>query len=102
MPQEHPLYEIKCTYEFLEDTFTEWGPNTVNTKELPCKYSMCAAAGTEKLKKDKRPSLKTKIGHKLRIPGYYKTQTEIKRNHPLKFMVSIPDGRTVFSVIFIT
>ena len=26
LPKEHPQYEITCAYEFLEDTFAEWGP----------------------------------------------------------------------------
>lgn len=87
LAKEHPLYEISCTYEFLEDTFTDWGPSIFDCMDLSTqqRQQMINPISGYSYKEEK-PSLLKRIG-KLPLPGYVKKQSEIKRNHPLKFMV---------------
>lgn len=89
MAKEHPLYEISCTYEFLEDTFTDWGPSIFDCMDLSTqqRQQMINPISGYSYKEEK-PSLLKRIG-KLPLPGYVKKQSEIKRNHPLKFMVCV-------------
>ena len=87
MPKEHPSYEVTCTYEFLEDTFAEWGPTRIyDSTQLKSQYHFYGLQGGNY--RNAEPMI-SKIGEKLILPGYAKKQSEIKRNHPLKYMVSI-------------
>ena len=75
---------MTCTYEFLEDTFTDWGPGLYDCMELPASQTglnsnnFCARQKQSKL---------TRLGQKLKLPGYARKHSELKENHPFKFMV---------------
>ena len=88
LPVEHPLYEISCNYEFLEDTFTDWGPSIYDYHELQVKYQNFAVQKNRPISptKSTESSLWRKLRNKLSFAGYVK-RMEIKHNHPLKFMV---------------
>ncbi|XP_066911304.1 transient receptor potential cation channel subfamily A member 1 homolog isoform X2 [Clytia hemisphaerica] len=88
LPVEHPQYEISCSYEFLEDSFTEWGPSVFDFKALEIKKQHVVHNANSNVTMDtQKKSYCHMIGRKLHLPGYVKKQTERKRNHPLKFMV---------------
>lgn len=100
LPVEHPQYEITCSYEFLEDGFTEWGQSVNDLKTLELKQqqqnsnhfdiSLNVSNVDNKLANDSPSTFYSclqSIGTRLHLPGYVKKQTEQKRNHPLKFMV---------------
>ena len=107
LPVEHPQYEITCSYEFLEDGFTEWGQSVNDLKSLELKQqqqqqqqqhsnnfdtSLNISNVDNKLPSDTSSTSHScfhSIGTRLHLPGYVKKQTEQKRNHPLKFMVSV-------------
>ena len=110
LPFEHPLYEINCSYEFLEDSFTEWGPSVHDYRELQLMNQHLGGGGgggggsgaynagnSVAVDKQKKSYLNV-IGEKLHLPGYMKKQTERKRNHPLKFMVSFT---LIHSILFL-
>ena len=106
LPVEHPQYEITCSYEFLEDGFTEWGQSVNDLKSIELKQhqqqhqhsnnfdaSLNTSNIDSKLAANDETSTSNScfnsIGTRLHLSGYVKKQTEQKRNHPLKFMVCI-------------
>ena len=96
LPSEHADYKISCSYEFLEDGFTDWGPLSYNQSISDHKKDR-VIAGEDRAQDERamNQSEDTKIssyfnmiGEKLKLPGYVKQQSEVKRNHVLKFMAS--------------
>ena len=81
LPSEHPQYEITCNYEFLEDVSTDWGPNLGDMKRLHSYSSQVS-------KKSRKHSLVSNV--KVPLPSYARKQFEMKENHPLMVMVSVP------------
>jgi len=86
LSKEHPLYEISCTYEFLEDTFTDWGPGLYESMELPTSQMNMNVNLTTNLSKTNK-SKSSRLAERLRLPGYARKHSEMKENHPLKNMV---------------
>ena len=78
LPNEHPQFKLTCTYEFLEDVFTPWGPNSIEFFEHHSKALIVPAF---------QSSFTTRLAQKMKLPGYCLKNMEIKQNHPLKFMV---------------
>ena len=84
LPKEHPQYEMTCTYEFLEDTFTDWGPGLYDCMELPTSQT---SLNSNNFCARQKQSKVAKLGQKLKLPGYARKHSELKENHPFKFMV---------------
>lgn len=75
---------MTCTYEFLEDTFTDWGPGLYDCMELPTSQT---SLNSNNFCARQKQSKVTKLGQKLKLPGYARKHSELKENHPFKFMV---------------
>lgn len=103
LPKEHIDFQVKCNYEYLEDTFSEWGPSREFTwaPKTPIievapdsSVSMTPSVG------GKNQSLLSKIKN-VSKSNYFK-KAEFKIDHPLKYMVRFIGFTVVMSVIILS
>ena len=93
LPIEHPSYQIFCSYEFLEDSFVEWGSKLVNrdTDTDVDNYENEQVTYYDNVVHPVISPSATffqRVVKGLRLMNYVKERSEGKRNHVLKLLVS--------------